>query len=285
MPRPWWARPSHDPVSNVRRTAKSLAAHPLHPHGFAVHPHREREIPSRGRPPGPAPREVLEGLALELRRRSGGPRVLERHEVGIVDAPPGQVDERGHGRLIRRAQLEARRGDAELEQRPVRPGHGTSLVIRPRRRRTSFAGRLCPPSRATRGRAVTSIGGVEERQTAHETVLVLAGRLVGEARRAGRHHRADVHGVHGARHHAAEVPDQPVELPQQERQGLQGRRPLRGPLRWAGHGGHDHHGSGQDHRPVLHRPQPRSDGQASSPSCTRTRSRSRSSTSSTRRRC
>ena len=96
----------------------------LHADEHAILEHREREVPLGGRQIG-APLPIgLQGLALQHACRLPRPRHTERHRRRVVDALRRQVGEPGDELVVGIAQLEARRRDRQIEERPVPVEHG-----------------------------------------------------------------------------------------------------------------------------------------------------------------
>jgi hypothetical protein len=88
--------------------------------------HREGDPPVVGRPFGTATPVPLEQAPLELAGWEIGPRMLEGHRRRIMDAARrerGQLDQIVVGR---KPQLDTRRPQAQVEERPIRVRHVAS---------------------------------------------------------------------------------------------------------------------------------------------------------------
>ena len=121
--------PASSPCSTVRRCAKSLAIRSWMPMGRPSARTASPSVQSPGRPaPAHAP-PVEQELALE----GGGGELVPRDEEGasgqVVDARSGDGRQREQVVVGRQAQLQARRAEAQVEQRP-RVSH--RRMVRPR---------------------------------------------------------------------------------------------------------------------------------------------------------
>ena len=144
-PFPWWARPSHDPVSTDRTAGKCSARSSWTPTG----PRRRRpagEGPVVRRPTCPVPPPELGGLPGPRRGLDLGPGHEERHGPRLVDAAVDEPDQAAELVLAGQTQLEAGRPHDEVEEGPERWSAPPPPRLSPRvgRRRTRRAGRRTP---------------------------------------------------------------------------------------------------------------------------------------------
>ena len=120
-PRPWWARPSQDPLSTERTARKCSASMSCMPMGSPSTNAAPVNVQLSADQLARCLQSHCAVVPRPLRRLEVGPRHEERHGPGVVDAPVGQVDER--------ARTRPRGGDASSRRgvRTTRPNRGQKV--------------------------------------------------------------------------------------------------------------------------------------------------------------
>ena len=133
-PRPWCARPSHDPVSTVRSRREPVGHHTLCADECPRLPHQQVERPALGRPVAKRGVVVLDEPVGEARLSDRvRPGDCERHLVRRVDP---QLGERGELAQLSRCHRDAARAVASV------PGFRTTPALRADPARSTDGGSL-----------------------------------------------------------------------------------------------------------------------------------------------
>ncbi len=119
-----------DPRAGLERPQRRevLGHEAARANGPSVALDRQVDVPRLGRGVGAAPRPEAVRLALARRLGCVGPRHAERHLGRVVDRLRDQRGELVGEGVVDVAQGEDRRAHLEVEQRPVRMRHRTSLI-------------------------------------------------------------------------------------------------------------------------------------------------------------